>query len=145
MKPNLFAHIGLAMAVVASLFFATSPSDTNTLHIGAGLATAVLLFWHLLMTQTWLKHASHAVRGHRAGDHTKRTYVLALFTFKIWFLAVLSGLLLAVIDAGLLRPIEGLGTAHGYSAMTGTVLLVACVISHWLGKRDHQKRAQAQD
>lgn len=134
----LIAHLMLGASLFASLFFAHQ-YEAFLLHVGAGLMTALLLFWHLLTARKWLQHAGHAIRGQRAGEHTKRTYILAIFTFKVWFVAILSGVLLALTEAGVVNPIEGLATAHGYTAITGTVLLLACAISYGIGQRGHQQ------
>ena len=108
-----------------------------------GTITTVLLVVRLFMQRRWMQHAGEAVKSGKAGDHTKRAYLLSILLFKLWFLTALSGVLSFLRHIGYTTAFEGIGSVHGITAISSTVLLTVYVINHFYNEKLYKERQKA--
>lgn len=139
MNKNTLLSIFLIISIAFTMIGGFIGYAGTLAHLLIAVTTSVLLVVKLFHMRRWMQHAGEAVKSGKAGDHTKRTYLLSIFLFKIWFLTIISGIISFLRNIGYTTALEGINQVHGITAMVATGLTVAYVINHFYNKIQYKK------
>ncbi|MCL1936521.1 MAG: hypothetical protein FWF57_09150 [Defluviitaleaceae bacterium] len=122
-KTKILLTILMFLSLATTIYFVAIYRNIN-LHILFGIITSTLLTVIFFMQRQWLSHASKSFRSGKIGENNKKIFLINILLFKIWFFAIMSGIISTLVYFNIISFFEDVYTLHGLTAYFGSLLLI---------------------